>query len=363
MTALVSRAVHPCRPRPACAERTCVAEAPTFEAGPPACASPTAHAPSLGPTTLWGRAVSFALTVGRSAAIALPFLLAAQLADGHAQLGGARAEVASIRFDRGAAARYFVQRSGGAIREVANPFPGSTLFEPTGRSKGAAILLLHGSEGGSQPYSMADAAELAAHGYTALAFSYFDVPGSELPAKLLEVPLERAQAAADWLRARYGKVGLKGVSRGGELALELASLDPGMKRFAAVVGEVPSSQIWGAWDQRAQAPITGARGRIRPAWTLGGRPIDEGEPIALERYPGPIFLRGSGRDEVWPSQDFVRQLQRRLKQNGKRAEVHIFPREHHVLSDRGQARADALLVDFFDRALRMRAGADPHHAL
>jgi dienelactone hydrolase len=255
-------------------------------------------------------------------------------------------------FDRASAARAFVAHSHGAIREVPTPFPGSTLFEPTGPRKSGAIELLHGSEGGSQPYSMAQAADLAAHGYPALAFSYFDVPGSALPKKLLDVPLERTQQAADWLKARYGKVGLLGVSRGGEQALELASLDKDGKRFAAVAGVVPSSQVWGAFDPKTQEGITDQRGNIRSAWTLGGKPIPEGQKIPLEKYPGPVFLQGSGRDQTWPSAQYVRQLEHRLEVNGKHAEVHIFPNEDHILSPRAWPIANKMLLDFFDRTLR-----------
>ncbi len=295
--------------------------------------------------------MNLAITAGRATAIALPFLLVSSFGDVNNQLA-ARPAIVEVRFDRAAVARQLVQLHRGAIREVTTPFPGSTLFEPAGRSKGAGILLLHGSEGGSQPYSMWEAAELAAHGYTVLACSYFDVPGSNLPKHLLEVPLECVQNAADWLHARCGKVVLKGVSRGGELALQLASLDPHRERFAAVIAEVPSNQIWGAWNHQKLQPINDAHGRIRSAWTLGGQPLEEGQPIEIERYGGPIFLTGAGRDDVWPSADYVKQIERRLEQHGKKAEVHIFPRERHILSESAHARSSTMIRDFIERGLR-----------
>jgi dienelactone hydrolase len=325
---------------------------PAFRADPPA----RAIARERGSSSLWSRAISCALTVGRAAVVVLPVLLAVNIGDVAAKGPRDPARVESsiqlkTRFDREGTARFLVARSRGAIKEAPSPFPGSTLFEPTGESKGAAILILHGSEGGSAPYAMDQAADLAAHGYAVLAFAYFDVPGSGLPKELLEVSLDRTLAAADWLKRRYGRVHLVGASRGGEQALELASLDPEMRRFDAVAGEVPSSQIWGAWDHTKLRAILDRHGRIRPAWTLGGRPLEEGEPIAIERYPGPIYLQGSGRDDVWPSVEFVRQLERRLERAGKHAEVHIMPRERHVLSEAGHRQASQWLLDFLDRAL------------
>src|SRR5262245_52872848 len=99
-----------------------------------------------------GRAISTGLTVSRRAAIALPILLGAGLLDSpaQAQTGPTRtdyvlgprhpafnfrntmrartsAEAAPSRnfvFDRAAVARFFVQQSKGAIKEVSNPFPG-----------------------------------------------------------------------------------------------------------------------------------------------------------------------------------------------------------------------------------------------
>ncbi len=267
-------------------------------------------------------------------------------------LGEARAPApAPLPFDREAEAKATVERHHGAIREVPSPFPGSTLFEPTGPSKGAAIMVLHGSEGGNTPYSLWQAADLAAHGYAALAFSYFDVPGSSIPKKLVDIPIERTQAAADWLKARYGKVGLDGVSRGGEQALELASLDPNGTRFAAVAGDVPSSQINGAWDQTKERPIYDAHHHIRSAWTVGGKPLPEGQKIAIEKYPRPIFLLGAGKDSVWPSAQYVRELEHRLEAHGRRAEVHIFPNEDHIPSTKAWPVEEKMLIDFFDRAL------------
>jgi dienelactone hydrolase len=268
-----------------------------------------------------------------------------------AKVAPARSQAQGAPFNREAMARAIVDHSNGTIREVPTPFPGSTLFEPTSPSKGAAVLILHGSEGGNQPFSMFQAAELAKHGYAALAFSYFDVPGSSLPKQLLDVPLERTQSAADWLRARYGRVGLDGVSRGGEQAMKLASLDATKTRFDAVAGEVPSSQVWGAWDPKKMDTIRDRRGNVRAAWTLDGKPLQEGQPIPIEKYPGPIFLTGSGKDSVWPSSDFVRQLEQRLEAHGRKAEVHIFPNEDHILSPNAWAEKSKMLLDFFDRTL------------
>jgi fermentation-respiration switch protein FrsA (DUF1100 family) len=103
-----------------------------------------------------------------------------------------------------------------------------TLFVPPERADGRAhpaVLVLNGSGGGlNEPR----AALYASHGYAALALGYFKTPG--LPDYISNTPLEYFETALAWLHRRVrpwrGFVAVSGQSRGGELALLLASLFP-----------------------------------------------------------------------------------------------------------------------------------------
>src|SRR6516164_548814 len=87
-----------------------------------------------------------------------------------------------------------------------------------------AIMLLHGSEGSRTGMIYRTAAVLAAHGFLAMAFPYSNGKNS---GDIIEVPLDQTTEALSSLRSWSivgTKVGLYGISRGGEHALLLASL-------------------------------------------------------------------------------------------------------------------------------------------
>ena len=67
------------------------------------------------------------------------------------------------------------------------------------RPRGAVVLLLGGSEGGSSSERPV-AAQLAAAGHSALVLAYFGAPG--LPRKLRRVPVETVARGTAWLRRR-----------------------------------------------------------------------------------------------------------------------------------------------------------------
>jgi hypothetical protein len=116
--------------------------------------------------------------------------------------------------------------------------------------------VLAGSGGG---YPDLQAALLAAHGLAAVSLAYFGV--EDLPDDLREIPLEYFEQALAWIERQpqlvTDRLGVSGTSRGGELALLLAS------RYAAirsVVAWVPSGYVWGAVS-RSDEPDDG---RISP---------------------------------------------------------------------------------------------------
>ena len=86
--------------------------------------------------------------------------------------------------------------------------------------------MLGGFEGGVPSGS------LVSQGYATLFLAYFGV--TPLPSPLEEIPVETVTRAVDWLSSRPevdpARIGVIGVSKGGELALVAAVRDPRISR-------------------------------------------------------------------------------------------------------------------------------------
>jgi dienelactone hydrolase len=171
------------------------------------------------------------------------------------------------------------------------------LFMPRVGGRRPAAVLFGGSEGGDTMID--DAAMLAAHGYPTLSLAYFGEPG--LPKKLVNIPLEYFERAVRVLRRAPhvdpARISVMGHSRGGELALLLAATFPHLIHGA--IGLVPSATV-------IPAPAAELR-----AWTFHGKPVAL-ETIPVERIDGPVLTAGAGDDQVWPSGEAVRSIERRL---------------------------------------------------
>jgi dienelactone hydrolase len=162
--------------------------------------------------------------------------------------------------------------------------------------RGMPVVAIGGSNGNQPEY---EAQLLAAHGHPALALDYFGGPG--LPATLKGIALEYFHRALRWAARRTGstRAALYGVSRGGEAALIVASRYP--SSVSGVVALVPNSSVGlGATPHD-------------PAWRQGGRPLAVGMPIPVERIRGPVLTSSGGRDAVWPSADYTREIHARLR--------------------------------------------------
>ncbi|MFE6963906.1 acyl-CoA thioesterase/BAAT N-terminal domain-containing protein [Agromyces sp. NPDC057679] len=162
----------------------------------------------------------------------------------------------------------------------------------------AAALVISGSEGGIGGARLV-ARQLAAAGYPALAVSYFGSPGQ--PTSLAEIPLEPFLTAVEWLRARPEvdpeRVTPFGISRGGEVALWLASVHSDLVRGA--IAPVGAGELWCGYPEWR-----------RSAWTLAGSPtpctIDPADPVPasvldLENVDGPLVLACGTADTLWDS--------------------------------------------------------------
>src|SRR5262245_31509615 len=160
------------------------------------------------------------------------------------------------------------------------------LYEPEKGGPHPGVLVLGGSEGGIRS-AEANAALLASHGYAALAVAYFGMEG--LPQRLAGVPLDYLKKAIDWMGARETidrqRLAVFGGSKGGELALLLASRFPALK---TVVAYVPSHVAWqgiggagSSWTYQGQ-PTANARAQA-DSWPKALAFLKDGLKNAGER--------------------------------------------------------------------------------
>jgi dienelactone hydrolase len=187
-------------------------------------------------------------------------------------------------------------------------------YQPPGDGRHPAVIVLSGS-GGGVPAPNSFPGGLASRGYAVLALAYFGVDG--LPASLHNIPLEYFGTALEWLSAQPsvdpGRIGVLGISRGGELALLLGSIFP----IRTVVAYVPSNVVWGGCCDR----------RDEASWTLGGRPVAWANPrandrmsmmraaIQVERIRGAVLLISGRQDQVWHSTEMADAVMDRLRRN------------------------------------------------
>jgi len=151
------------------------------------------------------------------------------------------------------------------VRRVSGQQFVANLHLPRAGEPCAGIVVVGGSGGGIawQDYW---GEILARHGFAALALAYFGMEG--LPKDLDEIPLEYFVGALEYMQRQpeidRTRIGILGVSRGGELALLLASHAPLIR---AVVAFVPSSVVF----QSAASMEAGQK--RRSSWTLHGRSL------------------------------------------------------------------------------------------
>src|SRR5690606_8746531 len=190
------------------------------------------------------------------------------------------------------------------------------------------IVGFGGAEGGNLFAS--DFAKEAVEGYVAkgyafLAIGYFDAPGA--PKELDRISLEGVHKAIDDAASNpkvNGRcIAVIGGSKGGELALLLASHYPDIK---AVVGLVPGNAVFMAHTSTGDTASASMNGRslpfvpvpesaarfffppdrnLRRAWEemIKDKAAVERAAIAVERINGPILLVSARHDELWPSME------------------------------------------------------------
>jgi len=306
------------------------------------------------------------------------------------------------------------------VEEIGDAFPGAVFAHLPGRVKRPALIVLGGSEG-HDFFARGMSPRLASHGYAVLGLPYYapvwsgprpDLAG--LPTAFADIPVDRLQAACDWLRRRRDvdatRIGLYGVSKGAEFALIAATRFDWVDAVAAIV---PSDVVWEGWG------VPGAVQGTHSSFSWRGEPLpfvpydnlqgefmgmganavlrrahDHGRAahparavaarIPVETYHGALLVAGGMLDAVWASGPMAQAIAERRAEAGLDTTTLVFWGAGHALTGDGwqpttrmdlgpmkmgglpadTARAQAATwqatLDFFDRHLsppRPAAGA------
>jgi len=206
-------------------------------------------------------------------------------------------------------------------------------YVPQRKSKNLAILVLGGSEGGIPRYH---APMFVEEGFPTLALGYFKT--KRTPKYLDMIPLEYFDAPIKWLQTkpevRGKKIVVVGSSKGGELALLLASRKP---QIRGVVAFVPGSVVFQGIPKVFWPPRSGWAYEDKPLpfvpydyskgfdpnnllglhqESLKQRQAVKKAELQVEKTNGPVLLFSAAEDNVWPSVEMCEMICRRLKEKG-----------------------------------------------
>ncbi len=244
---------------------------------------------------------------------------------------------------------------------------------PAAGGRHPALILLHGSEGGSRAAARDLAIRFAGQGYAAFAFNYFAWDLSKLkgvPNAHANQPLEMLNKVRVWMGSRpeadVNRIGLYGHSKGAEYATLAATR---LAWVDAVIACVPTDVVWegyGIGDGRNQPdpsvkepvayssfswqgkalPYVPLKGDRKPFYSntdyyeakraqLGAKAIKAAIPV--ERSRASFLWLGGGRDEVWASGKMSRKLDERMRKAGKGtgSELVVYEKAGHGICGEG----------------------------
>ena len=257
----------------------------------------------------------------------------------------------------------------------APPLAGAQFAVLPGAVRRPALILLGGSEGGSQ--ITRDAPVWASRGYAVLALPYYSPGGwsasgptppelPSLPASFTDIPLERLEEARSWLAAQQevdaSRIGVMGTSKGAEFALLAASRMPWIRSVVAIV---PSDVVWEGWGDGI-APGTRSsfawKGQPLPFVPYEGfakefqgfatnspvlirRPHDQGRAahpgrVAAARIPvadiaAPLLVAGGHDDQIWASGSMAEAIAATRRAAGLDTVALVYPDAGHYLGGTG----------------------------
>jgi uncharacterized protein len=211
--------------------------------------------------------------------------------------------------------------------------PNTKYYPPTGESKNVAIMMFGGS-GGGLPTSF-NTESFTAKGYPCFIVGYFKTENT--PDHLEMIPLEYFEDAIKTFKSQPEvgdkKIVVWGASKGGELALLLASR---YKQIEGVIAKVPSSVVFqgigdpsltsSSWSYKGQpvpfvpyAPYDDSK-VVNSQWielyelSLKQTQAVEKATIKVENINGPILLLTGKEDTMWPSTQMCEMIVKRLKE-------------------------------------------------
>ncbi len=211
--------------------------------------------------------------------------------------------------------------------------------------------------------------------------------------KTVEIPLEYFVAALRWLQAHPAvdaqRIGIVGASKGGELALLLASMFPDFKAVVAFVPAVvvfqsiapPSWPKTSSWSYQGKPlpfvpyvyPATFRSDQLVTLYEASLAPPDalKHAMIAVERINGPILFLTGKADTLWPATRMADMAIERLRTSHfpfpvehiaydnagheiSREQAHPSTKRGGTVEGNGKAQHDAQkrMVTFFQTSLR-----------
>ncbi len=262
-----------------------------------------------------------------------------------------------------------------------NPFA-SPFYVPNDANKHPSIIMLHGSEGGSEPFIDAEANILATQGYAVMTYCYFDCDrGLTGPRQTLKnVEVTKILEVVSWLRSQSqsnGWVAVYGFSRGAELTMITGSLETTISNKPSVlVAHSPSDVFNVSWNWSWREPSCwlcrkgvgqcsegspetsyqwnpscgpddpSTLDPTKSAWKIAGRDVPSLKRIEVEKFDNPILITVGEKDEVWPVEQ-TRRIETTLKAAKRNPEVHYFPDQGHVFRGKAEVSRREMVLNFF----------------
>lgn len=217
-------------------------------------------------------------------------------------------------------------------------------YVPDSNGPFAAIIVLHGSEGGWSGWSDLMCLIFAMHGFLAVPYRYSRGGNAWNAGDIIDVDVyETCEVINSVRRCELctGWVGLYGASRGGEHALLagwLSARDSVSGIPDAIAVHSPADVVcgafrgacwrdngdpgWRSWDPSERAW----------AWMGSSDALLPTTPIEIEIYTGPLFISHGENDEVW-SVEMSHRLAARVIKVGGAVELKIYSKQKHKLDE------------------------------
>jgi dienelactone hydrolase len=274
------------------------------------------------------------------------------------------------------------------VLRAAHPFAGSRLLLPNpavqGDAKRTAIVMLHGSEGGSQWLIKPEADLIASQGYAVLVLCYFDCNRGLTGVRqtLRDVEVSLVHRAVAWMREQEwsnGTAVVYGFSRGAELTMVIGSLlSSESEKPSALIAHSPSDLYNSYWNWNWREPACwlcpAGQGRCpgsvpqpshqwnegcgpdnerrmdfsRSAWMVEGASVPSGRRIDVQNIDVPTLITVGEADQTWPP-DQTRRIETRMLAAGRNPEVHYFPGAGHVFGGDDENRRRTLVLSFLEK--------------